>query len=77
MYMLDINDILTEPFDDNGPEPADMCGCSDCGWKGKCSDCETEWEQDGYENPSYQIHLCPMCIDGGCIDDYWHSDKEE
>jgi hypothetical protein len=22
----------------------DMCGCSKCGWKGKCSDCETDQE---------------------------------
>lgn len=52
---------------------ADMCGCSNCGWKGKCSDCETKQEQDGWENPPYTIHLCPVCKDGGCIDDYWIS----
>ena len=54
---------------------ADMCGCSECGWKGKCSDCETEWESDGWENPQYEIHLCPVCEDGRCIDDYWYSDE--
>jgi hypothetical protein len=53
---------------------ADMCGCSECGWKGKCSDCETEEESDGWESPIYTIHLCPKCEDGGVIDDYWYSD---
>jgi len=52
---------------------ADMCSCSICGWKGKCDDCETEWEQDGWEGNRYQIHLCPICEDGGSIDDYWTS----
>jgi len=55
----------------------DMCGCSNCGWKGKCSDCKTDWESEGWEYPEYQIHLCPVCDDGGCIDDYWYSEDEE
>lgn len=60
----------------NKPEPkADMCGCSICGWKGKCSGCETAWESDGWEYPQYEIHLCPKCEDGGCVDDYWYSDE--
>lgn len=52
---------------------ADMCRCSICGWKGKVSKCETEWESDGWEYQPYQIHLCPKCKDGGCIDDYYYS----
>lgn len=53
----------------------DMCGCSQCGWKGKVSDCQTEWESDGWEMPSYQVHICPVCEDGGCIDDYFFSEE--
>ena len=53
----------------------DMCGCSNCGWKGKTSVCETEMESDGWEYPQYEIHLCPVCGGGGCIDDYWYSDE--
>jgi len=59
----------------NTPSTCDMCRCGNCGWVGKCSDCETEWESDGWEMPEYQIHLCPNCEDGGCIDDYWYSDE--
>lgn len=53
----------------------DMCSCSNCGWEGKVSDCEQMKEQDGWENPPYWIHLCPVCEDGGCIDDYWPSEE--
>ena len=53
----------------------DIAKCSKCGWKGKVSDCDTEWESEGWEYPKYQIHLCPKCEDGGCIDDYDYSPK--
>jgi len=59
----------------NTPNTCDMCKCGNCGWEGKCSDCETDWESDGWEMPQYQIHLCPNCEDGGCIDDYWYSEE--
>jgi len=62
-------------FEEKSNPLFDMCGCSNCGWKGECSDCETEQEQEGWENPPYTIHLCPVCEDGGCIDDYWYSDQ--
>lgn len=65
-----IDYIISE---DNKEPKADMCSCSNCGWKGQCSDCETEWESDGWEYPKYQIHLCPVCEDGGDIDNYWFS----
>ena len=68
---------LSELVFDAPPEipKADMCGCSECGWKGKCFDCETAEESDGWESPTYQIHICPVCEDGGCVDDYWYSDE--
>ena len=58
----------------NTPSTCDMCRCSNCGWEGKCSDCETDWESDGREMPQYMIHLCPQCEDGGCIVNYWYSE---
>jgi hypothetical protein len=65
-------------FDDIEENPkADMCKCSICNWKGKTSDCETEWESEGWEYPEYQIHICPKCKDGGCIDNYWFSTKSK
>lgn len=57
------------------PEP-DMAKCSVCGWEGYSYECETEWEQDGWESPAYQIDLCPKCEDGGCVDDYFYSEQQ-
>ena len=48
-----------------------MCSCSECGWKGKCADCETGMESEGGAYLEYPVHICPKCEDGGCIDDYW------
>lgn len=69
-----LKDLLID--DDSVPAP-DMCSCANCGWKGKASDCERTKESEGWEYPSYWIHLCPVCEDGGCIDDYWYSGEEE
>lgn len=52
------------------PEPiADISKCSECGWKGPISECETEEEGD-WETGYYDVHVCPKCEDGGCVDDY-------
>ena len=69
-------EILKDIIDDGDDSiKFDMCKCSNCGWKGEISDCETEQEQDGFEGTPYTIHICPVCEDGGCIDDYWLSDE--
>ena len=72
-----MSELLGFNLDDRAEEelpPCDMCRCSNCGWFGSCDECETEQEQDGWESPPYGLHLCPVCEDGGCIDDYFHSD---
>lgn len=53
----------------------DIAKCSQCGWRGNVSECDTDMEQDGWEGTPYMIHLCPRCEDGGCIDDYSISRK--
>ena len=54
----------------NKPEPeSDIAICSECGWEGPVSECQTDQEGD-WESGYYTIHLCPKCEDGGCIDDY-------
>jgi hypothetical protein len=40
----------------------------------KVSECETEEDGD-WESGYYLIHLCPVCEDGGCIDDYFPSEE--
>jgi len=55
-----------------GPLP-DIAICSGCEWKGHVSECKTDEEGD-WENGYYIIHICPICEDGGCIDDYEYSE---
>lgn len=52
--------------------PVDMCSCANCGGCFKISDCDIQEESEGWEYPSYLIHLCPACPDGGLIEDYYH-----
>lgn len=51
-----------EPF-------ADIAICSICGWRGAVEECGTEEEGD-WEGGYYNVDTCPVCPDGGCIDDY-------
>ena len=67
------NKPLFEYFKNKEPK-CDLCRCSNCGWEGKTSDCETDEEGD-WESGYYTIDLCPECDDGGCIDDYDMSDE--
>jgi hypothetical protein len=33
--------------------------------------------QDGdWESGYYEVHECPVCMDGGCIDDYDYSPEQ-
>ena len=50
------------------PKP-NIAICSQCGWKGSVTKCEIGEEGD-WETGYYKIDLCPICEDGGCIDDY-------
>ena len=56
------------------PKP-DIAICSQCGWRGPSSKCEQAEEGD-WENGYYTIDLCPICEDGGCIDNYDFSTEE-
>ena len=58
---------------DDEPKP-DIAICGKCNWKGLVSGCDID--QDGtWEEGYYDIHLCPKCEDGGCIDNYDMSEK--
>ena len=71
-----LNDLLSFSEEKDDSEiVCDMCGCEVCGWEGKVADCETEWESEGWEYPSYEVVLCPKCEDGGCISDFWPSSE--
>ena len=59
---------LSAPEPDPEPE-FDIAICSQCGWRGPVSECETGEEGD-WESGYYKIDLCPRCEDGGCIDNY-------
>jgi hypothetical protein len=56
---------------DNAPQP-DIAQCSQCGGSWPIDELETEEDGD-WESGYYQVHICPVCEDGGCIDDYFMS----
>jgi len=64
--MIDL-EALKEELDNDREPCADIGICMECGWRGPLSDCETDVDGD-WESGYYQIHLCPQCEDGGCID---------
>ena len=72
----DVKDVVTEQLIIHTPIN-DMCGCSECGWKGKCADCETVEDGEGWELPQfdYEYEICPNCGSHSGIDDYWSSEE--
>jgi len=56
------------------PEP-DIAICSQCGWRGPIASDEATLERDWEDG--YCVDLCPICDDGGCIDDYDFSTVEK
>lgn len=56
-------------------ELPNMVRCSECRYEGPVEGCETEEESEGWEYPSYTVHICPAC--GYTIDDYFCSEPEE
>jgi hypothetical protein len=68
--------VKLEIVKDQRPLP-DIGICSKCSLRHKLSNCETEWDSDGWEDPTpYEVYLCPKCEDGGCIDDFEYSTKQ-
>ncbi len=53
----------------NEQPPPDIAICSQCDWSGDINDCKTDTEGD-WESGYWDVHLCPNCADGGCVDDY-------
>lgn len=61
--------LFREIMDDNHEPRPDIAICSECGWKGSTLEC-IKGEDGDWETGYYPIDLCPVCEDGGCIDDY-------
>jgi len=55
--------------------PLDIAICSECNRQYKVSDCPKDEEGD-WESGYYEVDLCPVCEDGGCIDDYCYSPEQ-
>ena len=56
----------------NSQPKADIAICSKCGWRGPVSECNVA-QQGDWEYGYYEVHECPVCEDGGCIDNYSYS----
>ena len=61
----------------NTEDSADMCKCSECENTFNVDECAGGYDHhDGWEMPAYTEFLCPNCTDGGCLDDFFYSDKK-
>lgn len=64
---------------DKKPKPTRLIGaCSSCG--GHFTD--KTWisdfgYHDGWEMPPYEEIICPVCVDGGCIDDFFTLEESD
>jgi hypothetical protein len=80
--------FLLAKFDKTSEPEHDLAKCSQCGWKGAVAECGIRSEGD-WESGYYEIHTCPKCKDGGCVDEYemtpnqadkwqaWHRRREQ
>ena len=68
MNLFAIEDTNQKPLCDIGI-------CSECGWRGDVINCRIE-QEGSWEEGYHDVHLCPVCKDGGCIDDYDYSTKQ-
>ena len=70
-----LQELLTiEPTRDTSHDMnAGLCGC---GWSGKLSECETAYESEGWEYPSYRVAICPKCANA-LEDYYWEGDEDK
>lgn len=59
----------------HGPSP-DIAICTDCGGRFGLDEFKLEWEFDGWEYPEYQVAVCPVCEDGGCLDTWDFSPEQ-
>jgi len=59
-----------------GPPP-DIAICSQCGGHFHHTQCYKELESESWEMPEeYWVYYCPVCEDGGMIDDWDYSDEQ-
>ena len=65
---------LLEKKKDTEPLP-DIGICSECHGRYPLDKCPAE-EDGTWEEGFYAIHICPRCLDGGCLDDYDYSPEQ-
>jgi len=76
--LLDSPKIKVKKTKNAEPQP-DLGYCSVCGRWFKLSKLIQEWENDGSDcgGRYYLIDTCPKCKDGGCIEEYTYSVKQQ
>ena len=59
---------------DSEPQP-DIAICTVCETRTPVTECPQERDGD-WESGYFMVHVCPVCEDGGCIDDYGMSEQQ-
>lgn len=66
---------LIKKVERDGPT-FDLCRCTICHKDFAVADCIHDYgHHDGWEMPAYTEIQCPECECGGCVEDFWSSDK--
>ena len=71
---MDISKLL-EDQEKSGPPSPDIAICSECNGRFKFEECITATDGD-WETGYYTVLLCPVCPEGGEIDNYDYSPEQ-
>ncbi len=62
---------MVKEYKKEGIEPLpDIGRCGECGWEGKLDKCEIGVDEEWESGRREEFYYCPICEDGGCIDNY-------
>lgn len=66
-----------QKYEKFGPAP-DIAVCSNCDGRFHYTECYKELESESWEMPEeYWVYYCPVCEDGGMIDDWFYSNEQQ
>ena len=74
--MINLRSLLARVKQERDGPVMDECRCTVCHKDFAVADCIHDYgHHDGWEMPPYTEIQCPECECGGCIEDFWSSEK--